>query len=96
MWQHKRATAGAQGYLNVGTWSLQWSLWSVNQGCFKAAVALNLQLEENQNAIKSFSQSLTIQQLSATGHVFCHHAMLSFQNSMTDGRLIKFCSTAKT
>lgn len=95
MWQHKRATADAQGYLNIGTWSLQWSLWSVNHGCFKAAVALNLQLEENQNAIKSFSQNLTIQQLSATGHVFCHHATLSFQNSMTDGRWIKFCFTAK-
>lgn len=95
MQQHKRATADAQGYLNVGTWSLKWSLWSVNQGCFKAAVALNLQLEENQNSIKSFSQNLTIQQLSATVHVFCHYSMLSFQNSMTDIRLIRFCFTAK-
>lgn len=83
MWQHKRATVDAQEYLNVRTWSLQWSLWSVNHGCFKAAVALNLQLEENQNAIKSFSQNLTIQQLSATGHVFCHLATPSFPNSMT-------------
>lgn len=38
--------------------------------------------------LRVFSQNLTIQELLATGHVFCHHAMLSFQNSMTDGRLI--------
>lgn len=74
-----------QGYLNLGTWSLQWSLWSDNHGCFKAAVALILQLKENQNTIKCFSQNLTVQQLCPTGHLFCYHATLSFQDTMPDG-----------
>lgn len=94
MWQHKRATAEAQGHLNVGTWSLKWSLWSVNHGCFKAAVALNLQLEENQNAIKSFFPE------SYNSGVTCYRSCVlpscnAVISEQYDRRQINFCFSEK-